>query len=585
MNVQVSVITPTYNLIKNDRKDLFIQAVNSVQNQTYKNIEHIIIDNNSDDGTKELLEEFANEYKNFRYYSQKDEGIFDAFNKGVEKAKGKYIIFLNTDDFYHKKDGIEKCVDLLEKSDSDYCFSDCKTVLDKQQTYWDANMYMIFRAMPFCHQTLMCKKEILERYPFDTNYKIIADYDFILKLFLNKYKYSQLKYCFVTFNLGGLSFNPKNSPKIEEESKLLYKNVYSSFYNLTDEDLDKVTKTLVFPDELENFFSDFFENKDLYEEAKETIYAQKLKQLPKNALTLNIMRRKTDENAEKIFTFANKFKFAFTPIYQYLYKKLSENDRKLYLDFMLKRFGNIDTVDIDERIKLDKLFDEAEKIYQSRKYKDQPIEININNKKAKMISATPLYKTPEKDKEKQLLNYYEYVHTFILKEYITEGFEPEKGTYIFDCGASAGDSTIGFKLFYPNSPVIAIESDKKAFEFLRKNIRLNKYTDVTPVKTFITNEKVKNKTTIDEIVKKKKISKVGLIKFDIEGAERFALEGAKETIKRDKPVLIIPIYHLENDSFILPQFLEKLYMPMEFKLKWTEKRIWGMDCVLVVKFL
>ena len=96
---KVTVITATYNLIKNGREKSFRQCVESVHHQTYKNIEHLIIDGASTDGTLELIAEY--EKKGWlRCVSEPDKGMADAMNKGIQKASGEYVIILISDDYY-----------------------------------------------------------------------------------------------------------------------------------------------------------------------------------------------------------------------------------------------------------------------------------------------------------------------------------------------------------------------------------------------------------------------------------------------------------------------------------------------------
>ena len=94
--IKVTVVTITYNLIKSGRSKFFKQCIDSIYSQTYGSIEHIIIDGNSNDGTLEMLKKEA---PKSLIYSEPDEGIYDAFNKGIKKASGKYIAFLNPYDY------------------------------------------------------------------------------------------------------------------------------------------------------------------------------------------------------------------------------------------------------------------------------------------------------------------------------------------------------------------------------------------------------------------------------------------------------------------------------------------------------
>lgn len=158
---------------------------------------------------------------------------------------------------------------------------------------------------------------------------------------------------------------------------------------------------------------------------------------------------------------------------------------------------------------------------------------------------------------------------------------------------------------YPDSKIHSFECDDHSFVNLQKNIQANNKTAnifaykkgiYSQTKTLyfdnwhLVGEKTETSIevpciSIDDFVREHNITELGLIKMDIEGGEQQALIGAKESIKRFKPKLMIPIYHLENDIVEIPSFLESLDMPMEFAVKWTEVRCWGMDCVLFVRFL
>src|SRR5690606_12581514 len=103
MNPKVSIITVCYNAEK------FIEsAIKSVINQTYSNIEYIIVDRNSKDKTLTIIENYKNQIS--QIISEPDKGIYDAMNKGVEKASGELIGILNADDFYNDENVIEKVV-------------------------------------------------------------------------------------------------------------------------------------------------------------------------------------------------------------------------------------------------------------------------------------------------------------------------------------------------------------------------------------------------------------------------------------------------------------------------------------------
>ncbi len=586
----VTIITATKNLIKNKREDFFRQAVESVKTQTYNNIEHLIIDGDSDDGTKKLVFDLQKDNDNLIFYSQKDSGVYEAFNRGVELSKGKYIIFLNSDDFYHSPKGIEKCVEVLENSGVDFCFSEANYLVNNQTSKIIPQPEYVFRGGAFCHNTMMCKRDILEKIPFNTKYKICADADFMMKLFLNKCSYKEVLHNFYSFRAGGLCTSLENAKLMLSELKDVIKTNFAPYYDLTEKDIEKALKGYGYPVVLEKIMASFFDDKEKYWFKKQEFYCSVTKSVPINDLSADIYKRKTPENAIILNNFVKNFQPLMCSVDKFLYSKLNGSDKTLFIDFILKRFGGIDTCSQQERELLDGYFKKAKELYQSRHSiggggVNTPIPINIDVFDAKMISPTPIYDNAIPPLA-ELSGYYEYVHSFYLKEYIMEDFvDFPEGSVILDCGASIGDTTIVFKTFYPNSPIVAVECEEKNFDVLEQNVKLNNYSDVTAIKTFLSNLDCEGKKTIDTIVNEYNIKNVGLIKFDIEGAERFALDGALDTIIKYKPNLIIPIYHLIDDPLYIPYKLSKLGMPMEFRLKWVEKRLIGADCTLFVKFL
>lgn len=202
----VTVVTITLDIMKNGRKEFFKECIQSVHQQSYGNIEHIIIDGASTDGTLEFLAEYE-KLGWLKVYSEKDSGLYDAMNKGLSRAKGKYIGYLNSDDFYHDIYGVEKTVETLEKLSLDYSYSDVKILNEDNSIYnWIADIRNILYARNYCHQSLFVRRDIMNRLNgFDISYKVSSDSDIMIRLFKNKYKNSKTDYCFVTYRGGGIS--------------------------------------------------------------------------------------------------------------------------------------------------------------------------------------------------------------------------------------------------------------------------------------------------------------------------------------------------------------------------------------------
>ena len=132
--MKISIITSVYN-----NKETIKDAINSVLNQTYKNIEYIIVDGESSDSTVEVVQSYGDRITTF--VSESDKGIYDGLNKGVSLATGDVICFLHSDDLYASNDIVQKVVDEFERDRSiDGVYGDLvyisKSDLDKVLRFW-----------------------------------------------------------------------------------------------------------------------------------------------------------------------------------------------------------------------------------------------------------------------------------------------------------------------------------------------------------------------------------------------------------------------------------------------------------------
>jgi len=176
----VSIVTVTYNA-----ENTLARTIASVRAQTYKNIEHIIIDGGSTDGTLILIQK--NEGNIAYWQSEPDCGIYDAFNKGVALARGKYIGILNADDYY-EPDQIDNAIALLVRTGAPFVHGNITMhgwqgrdiIIEGDPGY----MSKIVFGMPSLHQvTVLCNTNVFKEYGlFKTNYKIAGDYEWFLRL-------------------------------------------------------------------------------------------------------------------------------------------------------------------------------------------------------------------------------------------------------------------------------------------------------------------------------------------------------------------------------------------------------------------
>jgi len=175
----ISIITTTYNSAST-LKD----TVNSVLNQTYSSFEYIIIDGNSIDSTVDLIKSFEAEFNKkdikFRWISEPDTGIYDAFNKGVKLANGDWISFLGSDDMY-TKNAVELYIKNLPKNEVDLLYSNIKIIGKKNNTgVWSWHKFR--RSMNIGHVGAFHNKNYFNKYGmFNTSYEIAGDYEILLR--------------------------------------------------------------------------------------------------------------------------------------------------------------------------------------------------------------------------------------------------------------------------------------------------------------------------------------------------------------------------------------------------------------------
>jgi len=211
--MKISIITATYN-----SSAYISDCVNSVNNQTYSNIEHIIIDGASKDNTLEIINSIPNRVT--KIVSEPDKGIYDAMNKGIKLATGDVIGILNSDDFFTSDDVIQYVVDTFNKNDIDALYGDVHFVnpddLSKIVRYYSSAIFKpsLFRFgfMP-AHPSFYMKRDCYEKHGlYSLDYKIASDYDLLIRyLHKEKIKYKYINKDFVTMRTGGVSTENFNS--------------------------------------------------------------------------------------------------------------------------------------------------------------------------------------------------------------------------------------------------------------------------------------------------------------------------------------------------------------------------------------
>jgi glycosyltransferase involved in cell wall biosynthesis len=224
--MKVSIITVCYN-----RKATIGQSIQSVLNQDYPNIEYIIIDGNSSDGTQSLIESYSD--KITHYISERDKGMYDAINKGLKLATGDIIGLMHSDDTFYDSKVVSKIVNtFLISSNADavygdgiYVTNDAEEKIIRNRIGGQYNFEKLKSGWLPLHPTVYIKKPIIEKYGYySLDFKIASDTEFLLRyLFKHKINIVYMNEYVVKMKMGGLSTDYKRIFHVLSEDYKIYK--------------------------------------------------------------------------------------------------------------------------------------------------------------------------------------------------------------------------------------------------------------------------------------------------------------------------------------------------------------------------
>jgi glycosyltransferase involved in cell wall biosynthesis len=199
----ISIITIVYN-----SKSYLEATIKSIIGQTYKNIEYIIIDGGSTDGTLEIIKKYSKQIS--KWISERDSGIYDAMNKGLATATGEYVLFINSGDEIANPDVLFKIFSSEVNADCYYgntiLINPDGSVLKKMQAPDKLSWKSFFNGMPYVsHQSMLFRRNCIGNY--DLKYKLVSDQDWIIRGLKKSTTIQKVGFPISKYLLGGFSDN------------------------------------------------------------------------------------------------------------------------------------------------------------------------------------------------------------------------------------------------------------------------------------------------------------------------------------------------------------------------------------------
>ena len=208
--MKISIITATYNSDATLR-----DTIESVLSQNHSDWQHVIVDGGSKDNTIDIIKEYEPLYQGrLKWISERDKGLYDAMNKGINLADGEIIGILNSDDFYSSSDVLDRVCQEMADPNLDAVYGDIHFVDDADlntcvRYYSSKHFHRWKMQMGFqpAHPSFYCRKTVYDKYgSFDIDFKVAADFENMLRLiYVNKINIRYIDMDFVTMRTGGAS--------------------------------------------------------------------------------------------------------------------------------------------------------------------------------------------------------------------------------------------------------------------------------------------------------------------------------------------------------------------------------------------
>lgn len=224
--MKISVVTVCYNAV-----DSIEKTINSVINQTYQDVEYVIVDGKSTDGTVDIIKKYSDRVS--KWISERDNGIYDAMNKAIDFVSGDYVLFMNSGDYFYSDTVVDSMVRNFSCTTSAVIYGDTKYIKTWGQFELIPDKLDAFRTIcPFCHQSAFIKTELMKKYKYNTIYKFAADYDFFHRLWVEGEEMIYFPITISVFDGSGQSFSGKHPFKVNMEEMKIANNGSCSLFTL-----------------------------------------------------------------------------------------------------------------------------------------------------------------------------------------------------------------------------------------------------------------------------------------------------------------------------------------------------------------
>lgn len=223
--MKVSIITISYNNLEGLKA-----TYQSIRQQTFTDYEWIVVDGGSTDGTEKFLREHNEQIA--YWCCESDKGVYNAQNKGTKQAKGEYSIYMNSGDSFFAEDVLEK---IFEKEiDADVIYGNWMLRFENGKSKLGIAPEVVDLAYFFddnmCHQSMLIKTEVIKSRPYDENFRIYADWEEWLALYMQGKTFKRVNMTICNFMVGGISTGNNATEELKKERKAEIQRIQERYY-------------------------------------------------------------------------------------------------------------------------------------------------------------------------------------------------------------------------------------------------------------------------------------------------------------------------------------------------------------------